>query len=90
MVHGVFDRLWAAGRFLSEANGLHGEPLFEPCIAAAGPGPLQLVTGVSVIPQRTVDEVARTDILFVPNVMLGGAQSLRSLGGRASFERASR
>lgn len=82
VLYGVFDTLWAAGRFVNDVRGLREEQLFEPCIVGAEPGPMQLVTGVSVIPQRAIDEVDQTDIVFVPNVMLETAQCLRSLDRR--------
>jgi transcriptional regulator GlxA family with amidase domain len=83
IIYGVFDTLWAAGRLWSSLKGrLPGEPLFEPRLVSAEPGPLQLVTGVSIIPQDTIADVARTDIVFVPNVMVETAQCLRALDRR--------
>ena len=70
IVYGVFDTLWAAGWLWSSKGSRRGKPLFEPRIVAAEPGPMQLVTGVSIIPQDTIANVARTDIVFVPNVMV--------------------
>ncbi|MCI0599538.1 MAG: DJ-1/PfpI family protein [Beijerinckiaceae bacterium] len=83
IIYGVFDTLWAAGRLWNSAKRLlPGEPLFEPRLVAAESGPLQLVTGVSILPQKTVDHVRRTHAVFVPNVMVENAQDLRSLDRR--------
>jgi transcriptional regulator GlxA family with amidase domain len=64
-------------------GGLRAEPrrLFAPRLVAAERGPLELCTGVSIVPQDTVADVARTDIVFVPNVMVT-AKSLKSLDRR--------
>jgi transcriptional regulator GlxA family with amidase domain len=83
IVYGVFDTLWAAGHLWNSLKGLpRAEPLFEPRLIGAEPGPLKLVTGVSVIPQDTIADIATTDIVFVPNVMVGSARDLRSLDRR--------
>ncbi|WEX73956.1 helix-turn-helix domain-containing protein [Sinorhizobium numidicum] len=82
IIYGVFDTLWAAGRLWNSIKGLPGEPLFEPRLVSAEPGPLELVTGVSIIPQDTIAEVTHTDIVFVPNVMVETAESLRALDRR--------
>lgn len=83
IIYGVFDTLWAAGRLWDPMKGLlAGEPLFEPRLVGAEPGPLQLVTGVSIIPQETIAEVTCTDIVFVPNVLVECPESLRSLDRR--------
>ena len=57
IIYGVFDTLWAAGKVWDTVQG--GVPeggLFEPRLVAAQPGPLQLITGVSIVPQDTVDK----------------------------------
>jgi transcriptional regulator GlxA family with amidase domain len=83
ILYGVFDTLWAAGTLWSAVKGQgSGEPLFEPRLVAADPGALQLITGVSIIPQDTIAEVARTDVVFVPNVMVESPRSLRALDRR--------
>jgi len=81
IVYGVFDTLWAAGRSWPNIPG-GGQPLFEPRLVAADAGPMALITGVSVIPQDTIADVRRTDVLFVPNVMLESAESVRKLDRR--------
>ena len=78
IVYGVFDTLWAAGRSWPNIPG-GGRPLFEPRLVAADAGPMALITGVSVIPQDTIADVRRTDVLFVPNVMLESAESVRKV-----------
>lgn len=83
IVYGVFDTLWGAGRLWDMLQGRPaGFPLFEPRLVAAAPGPLELVTGVTIVPQDTVEEVCRTDIVFVPNVMIESADALRRLDPR--------
>lgn len=83
IVDGVFDTLWAAGMSWDIAKGLgDGEPFFEPRIVTAEPGPLRLCTGVSILPQDTIAEVTRTDVVFVPNVMVDSLELLRSLDRR--------
>lgn len=73
IIYGIYDTLWAAGRFWDSMKGRSGgdrTPFFEPRLVAAAAGPLTLCTGVSIIPQATIAEVAHTDIVFVPNVMV--------------------
>jgi len=83
IVYGVFDTLWAAGMSWDLSKGLgDGEPVFEPRIVTAEAGPLQLCTGVSILPQDTIADVARTDVVFVPNVMVDSLKVLRSLDRR--------
>jgi transcriptional regulator GlxA family with amidase domain len=79
IIYGVFDTLWAAGRF---SKNPPGAPLFEPRIVAAERGPLELITGVSIVPQDAVDEIERTDIVFVPNVIVLTPEELHSLDRR--------
>jgi transcriptional regulator GlxA family with amidase domain len=82
IIYGVFDTLWAAGRLPSTLQEKAGEPLFEPQLVSAEAGPLRLVTGVSIIPQATIAEIRSTDVVFVPNVMVDTAASLRALDRR--------
>ncbi|MCK6449500.1 MAG: helix-turn-helix domain-containing protein [Alphaproteobacteria bacterium] len=83
IIYGVYDTLWAAGRLSSAiSGGARGTPLFEPRVVAADAGPLLLVTGVSVVPQDRIADVARTDIVFVPNVLVEASADLRALDRR--------
>ena len=79
IVYGVFDTLWAAGTFLKTPPG---EPLFEPRIVAAEHGPLKLITGVSIVPQDSIDDIEETDIVFVPNVVVSTPEELHALDRR--------
>ena len=105
IIYGVFDTLWAAGRFLKGSPGMQlsdphaaAEPLFEPRLVAAEHGPLELITGVSIIPQDSIEDIETTDIVFVPKSgiakvnqaidqyvrkMLPFSLDLRPLGGHA-------
>lgn len=83
IIYGVFDTLWAAGRLWNVCKGMPpGQPLFEPRLVSAEPGQLQLVTGVSIVPQDTIADVDRTDVVLVPNIMVETAHCLRSLDRR--------
>lgn len=82
IVYGVFDTLWAAGRMWDNMKGGTPDGLFEPRLVAAEAGPLKLVTGVSILPQDTIDEVASTDVVFVPNVMIGASRGPDKLDRR--------
>jgi transcriptional regulator GlxA family with amidase domain len=83
IVYGVFDTLWAAGRVWEQLNGRGpGNPYFEPRLVAAEPGPLTLVTGVTIVPHHAVSEVGATDIVCVPNVMIDSPKTLRGLDAR--------
>ena len=79
IVYGVFDTLWAAGRFFKIPPG---EPLFEPRIVAVEHGPMELITGVSIVPQDSIDDIERTDIVFVPNVIVLTPEELHALDRR--------
>jgi transcriptional regulator GlxA family with amidase domain len=81
IIYGVFDTLWFAG--IEWVNGVtSGEHLFEPRIVTAEPGVMRLCTGVSIVSQATIDEVASTDVVFVPNVIVNSADDLRNLDRR--------
>jgi transcriptional regulator GlxA family with amidase domain len=82
IIYGVFDTLWAAGRLWQAAKGVKEELLFEPRLVAAEKGPLPLMTGVTIVPQDSIAEVAETDVVFVPNVMIENAAALRGLDRR--------
>ena len=79
IVYGVFDTLWAAGTFLKNPPS---ERLFEPRIVGGAHGPLKLITGVSIVPQDSIDDVERTDVVFVPNVIVLTPEELHGLDRR--------
>jgi transcriptional regulator GlxA family with amidase domain len=78
IVYGVFDTLWAAGKFFKDPP----EPIFEPRIVAAEHGPLELITGVSIIPQDSIDDIEQTEIVFVPNPVVLTPAELHALDRR--------
>jgi transcriptional regulator GlxA family with amidase domain len=82
IIYGVFDTLWAAGRTWDNIKGGTPDGLFEPRLVAAESGPLKLITGVSVIPQDTIGDIRKTDVVFVPNVMFGASETPRALDRR--------
>jgi transcriptional regulator GlxA family with amidase domain len=80
IIYGVYDTLWCAGWLLKgERASLR---LFEPRLVAAEAGPLRLITDVEIVPQDTITGVRSTDIVFVPNVLAEGMESLRALDRR--------
>ena len=79
IIYGVYDTLWAAGVFWNQMSGVAAVPLFRPRLVAASTSPLELVTGVTIVPQDAIADVPRTDIVFVPNVLVDTAASIRAL-----------
>jgi transcriptional regulator GlxA family with amidase domain len=79
IIYGLFDTLWAAGTFLKDTPG---ESMFTPRIVAAERGPMELITGVTIVPQDSIEDIERTDIVLVPNVMVGSPEELHALDGR--------
>lgn len=77
ILYGVFDTLWAAGRDFSDLA--RDTSLFTPRIVGVTRDPIKLITGVSIIPQDSIDDVAHTDVVFVPNVIVATAADLRAL-----------
>jgi transcriptional regulator GlxA family with amidase domain len=75
IIYGVYDTLWGAGRIWDNIEGGTPEGLFEPRLVAAAHGPMKLVTGVSIIPQDTIESIERTDVVFVPNVIISAPQT---------------
>lgn len=81
IIYGMYDTLWFAG--IEWVNGqTSGAHLFESRIVTAEPGVVRLCTGVSIVSQATVDEVASTEVVFVPNVIINSAEGLRRLDRR--------
>jgi transcriptional regulator GlxA family with amidase domain len=82
IIYGIYDTLWAAGTFWNAMQGAPSRPLFRPRLVAATAEPLRLYTDVTVVPHHGIDEVERTDIVFVPNVMVYTAACLGRLDRR--------
>jgi transcriptional regulator GlxA family with amidase domain len=83
IIYGVYDTLWAAGWVWDALKGQPaGQRLFEPRLVAAEPGPIELITGVRIVPQDAIADIDRTDIVFVPNVWADRAESVRALDRR--------
>ncbi len=80
IIYGVFDTLWAAGHVWNSMMGLPDrEPVFNIQLVGASAGPLDLFTGVTIVTQAAAADIAKTDIVFVPNVMLSDGDSVRRL-----------
>jgi len=80
IIYGVFDTLWAAGRLWNQLHGgAQGAPFFEPRLVGAAAGQIELVNGVTIVLHAGIDDNASTDIVFVPNVLVDGAESLARL-----------
>jgi transcriptional regulator GlxA family with amidase domain len=72
---GIHDAFWAVGTLWNRVMGEAEAPRFCPEIVAATRDPLMTGTGVRIEPHRTFVETARTDIIFVPSLLIGsGAQ----------------
>ncbi len=83
IMYGIFDTLWIAGaNWKSSSNEPTSEVLFSPRLVAADPGPLTLITGVTIMPQATIDDIEETDYVLVPNVLVDTPQSVRALDRR--------
>ena len=82
IIYGVYDTLWAAGSMWKKMQGAAPEPLFRPRLVAATADPIELVTGVTIVPQQAIGDLERTDIVFVPNVLVETADSIRALDRR--------
>jgi transcriptional regulator GlxA family with amidase domain len=79
IIYGLFDTLWAAGTFLKNSPG---ESLFTLRIVAAELGPMELITGVTIVPQDSIDTIEFTDIVLVPNVIVLSPEELHALDRR--------
>lgn len=82
VIYGVFDTLYAPGVFWNRMEGRQEEPLFRPRLVAASNDPIQLCTGVTIMPHESIAEIARTDVVFVPNVMVYTPDCIRKLDRR--------
>lgn len=70
VIYGVFDTLYAPGIFWNRMEGRDEQPLFRPRLVAASNEPIELCTGVTIMPHESVADIDRTDVVFVPNVMV--------------------
>ncbi|MFD2264183.1 GlxA family transcriptional regulator [Lacibacterium aquatile] len=82
VIYGIFDTLWAAGVQWQASEPLTGGTLFKPQLVAATLDPIRLVTGVSILPQLTVEEMGQADIVIVPNVLVETPDDVRALDRR--------
>lgn len=82
VIFGLFDTLWASGRFWNAMQGTAAAPHFEPRLVGAKAGPLELVTGVTVTLQNGIDDIDETDIVILPNVVVFTGEDLRGLDRR--------
>jgi transcriptional regulator GlxA family with amidase domain len=83
IIYGVYDTLFCAGWLWDAVKGQStGQRLFEPRLVAAEAGPIRLITDVQIVPHAAIADVERTDIVFVPNVMAEGQESMRALDRR--------
>jgi transcriptional regulator GlxA family with amidase domain len=72
---GIHDAFWAVGTLWNRVMGEAEAPRFCPEIVAATRDPVMTGTGIRVEPHRTFAEAARTDIVFVPSLLIAsGAQ----------------
>lgn len=79
IIYGVYDTLWAAGLDWDNFGEGREKALFEPRIVAVGKAPMELITGVSIVPQDSIQSIKKTDVVFVPNVLIGPSQTPRTL-----------
>jgi transcriptional regulator GlxA family with amidase domain len=72
---GIHDAFWAVGTLWNRVMGEREQPRFLPEIVAANPGSLKTATGVRIEPHRTIHDDGRTDVVFVPSLLMQtGAQ----------------
>lgn len=82
IIYGVYDTLYAPGVFWNRMEGRDDQPLFRPRLVAATRDPIELFTGVTIIPHESIEEVTQTDVVFVPNVMVYTPECIRKLDRR--------
>jgi transcriptional regulator GlxA family with amidase domain len=72
---GIHDAFWAVGTLWNRVMGEPEAPRFCPEIVAADTAPLMTGTGVRIEPHRSFKDSSRTDIIFVPSLLISsGAQ----------------
>jgi transcriptional regulator GlxA family with amidase domain len=90
VVVGIHDAFWAVGTLWNRVMGERENPRFLPEIVAATLGPLNTGTGVRIEPHRTIDDDTRTNIVFVPSLLISsGAQFGRDNPGMVDWIRRS-
>lgn len=82
IIYGIYDTLWGAGRAWDNIKGGTPDGLFEPRVVGVDNKPLKLITGVTIVPQDRADDIKKTDVVFVPNVVIPSSQTPRSLDRR--------
>lgn len=83
IVYGVYDTLWAAGWIWDHTRRSQAaHALFRPRLVAAEAGPIELVSGVTILAQDAAADVAAADVVFVPNVLVYGPDDMRALDRR--------
>lgn len=85
---GIHDAFWAVGTLWNRVMGEREHPRFFPEIVAAEPGSLKTATGVRIEPHRTIHDDARTDIVFIPSLLMqSGTQFGRDNGAVVNWVR---
>lgn len=67
---GLYDVLSSLGMVASFTEALPDEPPFDVEIVGRTRAPITLASGLPLTPQRGIDEIARTDIVIVPSVLV--------------------
>lgn len=77
---GAYDVLWCAGVVYPRLTG-HGvgRHLFRPRIVGRTREGFRCLTGATIVPDAAMDEVAETDILFVPTIFANSLKALRGI-----------
>lgn len=76
---GIYDVMNAFGLMAASGAGWSGPPPFRAEIVGEAAGPIGLASGVPITVQRSVGEIAATEIVIVPSILLrpGGWQKGR-------------
>lgn len=82
IIYGVYDTLYAPGVFWNRMTGQQEQPLFRPRLVAATKEPIELCTGVTIVPHESIEDVTDTHVVFVPNVMVYTPDCIRKLDRR--------
>jgi transcriptional regulator GlxA family with amidase domain len=68
---GIYDVLNSFAMLADVDRAIPKTPPFEVVIAGLERGPVALASGLSVEVQRAIDEIASTDIVIAPSILLG-------------------